>query len=136
MTLRQYTYLISGFLTLGLGALGAMLPVLPTTPFVLLAAYCFSKSSPRWENWLRNSPAFGPVLRDWQEHKGVRPQVKLLAICMVLAALMGSCWLSAFTPWICATATILVSIGLWVVWRLPTIRGTLNATEITCRPAE
>lgn len=136
MTLRQYSYLIAGFLALGLGVLGAMLPVLPTTPFVLLAACCFGKSSPRWEQWLRSSPAFGPVLRDWQEHRGVRPQVKLLATFMVLAALTGTCWFSASRPWICALAATLVSVGLWVVWRLPTIRSQLKSGQITCRPVE
>lgn len=135
MPLRQLAYLTAGFSALGLGILGAFLPLLPTTPFILLAAWCFGKSSPRWEQWLRQSSAFGPVLRDWQEHHGVRLQVKLIATLMILTALIATCWISASSPILCTLAIALVTIGLVVVWRLPTITPAVR-NGVTCPPAE
>ena len=57
-----------GLFFVGLGAAGALLPVLPTTPFLILAASCFAKSSDKWYRWLLNNKQFGPAIRDWEEH--------------------------------------------------------------------
>lgn len=86
--------------TLGLGALvlgliGALLPVLPTTPFVLVAAFAFSRSSKRFEAWLLANPVFGPVIEDWRENGAVAPRIKVIAITMMgvsiaLALALGS----------------------------------------------
>ena len=58
-----------GILFVVLGAIGAVLPLLPTTPFVLVAAWCFARSSPRLHRWLLESRLFGPMLRDWEENR-------------------------------------------------------------------
>lgn len=58
--------LASGVTSLALGLLGVLLPLLPTVPFVLLAAYCFARSSPRLERWLLEHPQFGPHIRNWR----------------------------------------------------------------------
>ncbi|MEW5974596.1 MAG: YbaN family protein [Acidobacteriota bacterium] len=73
-------HLLCGFACLGLAVLGAFLPLLPTTPFVLLAAYFFSKGSRRWHAWLMNHATFGPLIRDWQEHGALQPKTKTVAI--------------------------------------------------------
>src|SRR6478752_7663781 len=82
--LRRGLFLCAGLACVGLAYLGAILPGLPTTPWVLLASYCFARSSPRLERWLKRSPIFGKLLRDWDEHRGVRRPVKVVAACLVV----------------------------------------------------
>src|SRR5688500_17956580 len=81
---RRVLYLLGGFACVGLAYLGAVLPGLPTTPWVLLASYCFGKSSPRLQRWLRGSPFFGRLIRDWERHRGVRRPAKVVAVVLVV----------------------------------------------------
>ena len=73
-----------GLLFLLLGGIGVVLPLLPTTPFVLLAAACFAKSSPRLHGWLLRSELFGPTLQDWEKNQCISRRVKILAITMMI----------------------------------------------------
>jgi len=77
-TLR-WAYLALGFLMLLLGIIGAFLPVMPTTVFIILAAWFFGRSSPRLEAWLLDHPTFGPVLRNWRDKGAIPPKAKLAA---------------------------------------------------------
>lgn len=63
-----------------LGVIGVFLPVLPTTPFIILAAACFARSSPRLEAWLLSHRIFGPLLRDWRERGAIPRRAKLAAL--------------------------------------------------------
>ena len=63
--------LLAGFLALGLGAVGIFVPLLPTTPLLLLAVWLFGRSSAKYHAWLRNNRLFGKILRDWEEHRGL-----------------------------------------------------------------
>lgn len=102
-----------------LGALGAILPVLPTTPFLLLTSYFLARSSPRLNRWLLASRFFGPILRDWQQLGGVRPDVKVKAIMIVLLAVSVSLWLSDLSSMLRWMVTATALIGIGVVLRLP-----------------
>lgn len=82
----RWLFLILGWLFVGLGVLGAFLPLLPTTPFLLLAVACFTRSSPRLEAWLLNHPRFGQPLRDWREKGAIPRRAKLLAVSMMAAS--------------------------------------------------
>jgi len=88
MVLRT-TYFILGWISLGLGAVGAVVPLLPTTPFVLLAAWLFAKSSKRWHDWLRHNRVFGKTVRAWEARLGltVREKVRLIATATVVIAI-------------------------------------------------
>ncbi len=63
-----------------LGIIGAFVPVMPTTPFLLVALWAFSKSSPRLQKWLMEHPRYGPTLRDWHEYGAIRPGIKAVSI--------------------------------------------------------
>ena len=69
-----------GFVFLGLGALGIVLPLLPTTPFVLLSAACFARSSERWHRWLLANETFGPMIRNWEDNRCISCRVKSIGI--------------------------------------------------------
>lgn len=94
MIVRAF-WLTLGFASLILGFIGVFLPVLPTTPFVLLAAFSFSKSSKRLHQWIRHSPLFGPPIRDWQDGGVIRPPAKRLATFFIVLSFSG---LTFFSP--------------------------------------
>lgn len=81
------TYLAIGLLFLGLGVLGAFLPVLPTTPLLLISLWAFSRSSTRLETWLLEHPRFGPRLRAWRTHRVIPWPAKLVAWSSMVASL-------------------------------------------------
>lgn len=76
---RRSGFLLLGALMLALGIIGAFLPLMPTTVFLIAAAWCFSHSSPRVEAWLLNHRRFGPTLRDWREEGAIPRKSKLVA---------------------------------------------------------
>ena len=76
----RFAFMALGFVCVGLGMLGAFLPVLPTTPFLLVALWAFSRSSRRFHHWLYTHPRFGPRLREWNEHGTVPVKVKVSAV--------------------------------------------------------
>ncbi|MEO0649211.1 MAG: YbaN family protein [Planctomycetota bacterium] len=77
---------LAGLLLTGLGAVGLFLPLLPTTPFLLLAAYCFSRSSERLHRWLLESPALGTLIADWEQHRAIRRRAKWACTVLLVAA--------------------------------------------------
>ena len=77
--LKCHTYRIIGFVSLSIGVLGVFLPLLPTTCFILLAAWAFSKSSPPFYQALYNHRVFGGIIRDWQAHRAMSLKAKLIA---------------------------------------------------------
>jgi uncharacterized membrane protein YbaN (DUF454 family) len=76
-------FIILGFLTLLLGVIGIFLPILPTTPFLLLSAFLFSKGSERLHHWLLSLPKIGIIIKSWEEHKVISPRSKLLATLLI-----------------------------------------------------
>lgn len=79
-TWNRTAYLALGWGCVGLGVVGAFLPLLPTTVFLLIAAWAFSRSSPRWHNWLREHARFGEAVRAWEEHHAMPRRAKRLAM--------------------------------------------------------
>jgi len=69
-----------GFLFLGIAILGVVLPLLPATPFVLLSAACFARSSEKWHQWMLANRTFGPMIRNWEQNRCISCRVKMIAI--------------------------------------------------------
>jgi len=113
-------WLAGGALALLLGIVGIALPLLPTTPFVLLAAFCFARGSERWEHWLLNHRHFGPMVCNWRERRAVPLAAKGLATVMMAASsLWAVLWLAA--PWRYLPALCCAAVAIWL-WRLPSSR--------------
>ncbi|MDE3801412.1 DUF454 family protein [Sinorhizobium meliloti] len=89
MNLSMRLALLSlAWLMVGLGIVGIFLPLLPTTPFLLLAVWLFSRSSPRLAKWLMDHPLFGPPLRDWREEGAISRRAKISAVLLMSLALI------------------------------------------------
>ncbi|MFP5492755.1 MAG: YbaN family protein [Bacteriovoracia bacterium] len=82
---------VFGWIFFVIGVIGAFLPILPTTPFLLLAGVCFNKSSPRFHAWLLAMPVFGAAMEDWRVRRVIRPRAKIMCSLMLLASL-GFIW--------------------------------------------
>ncbi|MEH6593161.1 MAG: YbaN family protein [Halioglobus sp.] len=82
--MKKTVYISIGFLFLGLAILGALLPVVPSTPFLLLAAWFFARSSEKWHQRLLNSQLFGPIIRNWEASRCISCRTKLVSITLML----------------------------------------------------
>jgi uncharacterized protein len=106
----RVVYVSLGVVCVGLGVLGAVLPVLPTTPFLLLAAWAFAKSSARLERWLLEHPRLGPPIARWRATRAIPLSVKLVAWGSMLGSL--TLMLVVGTPWSAmAGAASVMAIG-------------------------
>jgi uncharacterized membrane protein YbaN (DUF454 family) len=101
-----------------IGVIGIFLPVLPTTPFLLVAAWAFGKSSPRLHAWLREHPRLGPYVRDWDEAGVIPVRAKVASITMMSASLA---WVALGTNapriGVVTMGTTLAVVGLWILTR-------------------
>jgi uncharacterized membrane protein YbaN (DUF454 family) len=108
-------FFVAGLAALALGIAGIFLPVLPTTPLVLLAATCFARSYRPFHEWLVAHRLFGPLVREWHEHRSIPYRTKLLAIGMMAGALTVSIVFFVDPPWLKAVlAAFGVALGAWM----------------------
>ncbi len=84
MAKTKWLLLTAGMVLTGLAALGVVLPLLPTTPLLLLAAACFANSSEKYHRWLLEHPVFGPFIRNWQEKRCIPRRAKMIAVISIL----------------------------------------------------
>ncbi len=111
---------LAGSVSLVLGLIGVVVPGLPTTPFILLAAACYAKASPRLHAWLLNHRLTGPLLRDWEKHRSLTRRTKTIAVVSMLVMVSFSIW-SFRHRWIAQAVLVALGvIGAWVVLRIPT----------------
>lgn len=118
----RFVYFSLAGLFFVLAALGAVLPGLPTTPFLMLTSYFLVRCSPKWNRVLLRSRFFGPILRDWQERRGVRTTVKCQAVAMVVIVVAVSSYFSQPSPKLLALMLSAAGIGICVVMFLPAVR--------------
>lgn len=111
-------WMFFGFVFVGLGSLGVVLPLLPTTPFVLLAAYCFARSSPRFYGWLLRHRVFGKLVRDWRAGRGIAMRAKITAVVLLVLTIGSSAVFFVSSPYVrVLLVTIGVSVALFLLTR-------------------
>ncbi len=113
---RTLWFLI-GLTALALGALGAVLPLLPTTPFVLVSAWAFARSSRRWHDWLLRHQVFGPLILDWRRYGAISPRAKTAAGVAMVAVLLLSLLLGASATVLTIQAIVLSASAAFVFSR-------------------
>lgn len=116
--MMRLVWLILGLSSLALGTIGIALPILPTVPFILLAAFFFSKSSERLHHWLLTHPKFGPFIEDWQRNGVINRRVKYYATVSILAAFSISVALG-LKPLLLVLQAFILAFVLVFIWTRP-----------------
>lgn len=111
-----------GFLFLGIAILGIALPLLPATPFVLLSAACFARSSEKWHRWLLANRTFGPMIRNWEQNRCISCRVKLIAIVSMFVVGGYSVFFAVESTTAKVIGSLFVLLGLLTVSLLKTCR--------------
>ncbi len=106
-----------GVMSVGLGALGVVLPLLPTTPFLLLAAFAFGKSSPRLHAWITGHRVFGPPLHQWNEQGAIGRRAKALAVSTMAATFVAGLALGVSTTVVLIQAVVMSACSLFILTR-------------------
>ena len=125
---KKYLLITAGWISFVLGVVGIVLPLLPTTPFMLLAAACFANSSPRFHDWLMNHKYFGPIIHNFKSGKGIPKKVRNNTIILIWL-MMGISILVISKLW---STLLLVTIGVSVsiyLLRLPTFDDSITDSE-------
>lgn len=112
-----------GFVFLALGLLGIPLPILPSTPFILLAAWFFARSSEKWHNWLLSSELFGPMIHNWEESRCISCRTKVVAMVSMLLAGGVSIGFAVEDIRLRVLALVLLGIGSATVLSIKTCPG-------------
>ena len=117
MTLSRALWFGLGLAALSLAALGLALPLLPTTPFVLLAAFAFARSSDRWHKWLHEHRIFGHAINNWREHGAISPRAKIAGVGSMAAIFALSLAMGAGPIVLLAQALVLTAAAAFVLSR-------------------
>jgi len=113
----RLAWFVFGMTCVGLGAVGVVLPLLPTTPFLLLAAYAFARSSERWHRWLMEHKLFGPMINDWNRYGAIDRQTKIVSIISMIGLIGLSVMLGASRTVIVVQAVVLTASATFIVTR-------------------
>jgi len=118
LLMRPFLFVL-GWCFVGLGAVGAVVPGLPTVPFMLVALWAFARSSRRFHDWLYTHPVFGPPLQDWREHGVIPLKAKVLAVVTMTASLVYMLFFTTMAIWLKATVVAVMVIGGIFILRQP-----------------
>lgn len=115
---KVFLWKVTGVFCVGLAILGAILPILPTTVFLIMATACFAKSSPRMQRKLLNNKTFGPLIHEWQQHRSIPKKAKRIALLTIVLSVTWSAYL--LHNMMLTLLVILLVIGPFIfLWRLP-----------------
>jgi uncharacterized protein len=116
---KKILFITLGILSLGLGILGIFLPILPTTPFAILSAYLFSKSSVRLHQWLLRQPALGPLIINWQRYGVIRLKAKIMSTVFIIPLFTYTLVFVPVHPWIKIIVSMIGICVLTFIWSRP-----------------
>lgn len=117
--ISRLIWLLCAYISLGLGIIGVFLPLLPTTPFILLAGFCFSKSSPRLHAWLLAHPLFGSMLQDWQQHGAIATKTKWIATVSMVLLMSYPMFFLPIALWVKLLLLSIMAGVLTFIWTRP-----------------
>jgi uncharacterized membrane protein YbaN (DUF454 family) len=117
--MNRWLLILSGLFFVGLGGVGVVVPGLPTTPFLLLAAGCFAKSSPRLYGWLVHNRIFGPMILHWQDTRSIPKRAKRIAYIMMALAATSSV-IIVEPLWLKVLIASIMIIPVFILRRIPT----------------
>ena len=118
-TLFRVVLVILGTVFVVTGVIGIFLPILPTTPFMLLAAWCYARSSSRFYNWIMNNRVFGPIIREWRQYRSIPRRAKRTA--MIIMPTTFAISIIFFVPifWVQLMLAVLCVVMFLFIWRIP-----------------
>lgn len=119
-------WLLAGWIFFTIGIVGIYLPVLPTTPFLILTSYCFSKGSNRLHRWILSLPAVGPVISDWEEHGTIRLRAKTFATTIIVAFLLYLYLLLDVSIAVKTIVSCMMYLSLIYIWTRPSKARSSN----------
>lgn len=114
----RYIWTIAGLMCVGLALLGIPLPLLPTVPFLLLAAFCFARGSKRLHDWLTTHPRLGPPIEDWNQRGAIHIKAKLLATISV-ALVFGTSLMFGVPTYVLAIQAVALGLVMVFIWTRP-----------------
>lgn len=110
-------WLATGWVMTALAVIGVVLPVLPTTPFALLAVWAFARTSPKMQRWLETHPAIGPLLRDWRTRRAIPRRAKALAVVSLGLSWSGLLALGVAPVALIGAGAVMLTVAGWIVTR-------------------
>ena len=116
---RRIGLIVAGLVSLAIGAVGIFVPLLPTTPLVLLAAFCFANSSERLHQWLLDHNVFGPLIDNWRRYGAISRNAKVMSVVSMIAILVIS-WLLDVATWIIVAQAVVLGCSAAFILTRPT----------------
>ena len=124
--LLRYLLLLCGSLSVALGVIGIFLPVFPTTPFMILAAFCYMKSSEKFYNWLYYHRWFGPYIQNYFKYRGIPRKAKIYSISTLWISIISTAIFVFDHFWIRFTLFFIAFLVTWYLWSLKTVEYKRN----------
>jgi uncharacterized membrane protein YbaN (DUF454 family) len=132
--LGKILWISAGWVAMAIGIIALALPILPTAPFIILAAYCFSRGSRKLHHWIRTRKYFGPIVLEWEQHQVIRLRVKVIATVLTIFSFVTS-MIFLQVPWsIKLIIAAIIMVALCYIWTRPShvggkrLRGKSTAT--------
>ncbi len=124
----RHLYLALGWACVLVGLIGAFLPLLPTTVFLLIAAWAFSRSSPRWHRWLREHVHFGESIRAWEEHHAMPRRAKRIAFLALALSYAFTAYVFGPFSWAAVIGGVCIAAVALYIAHIPVLRKPLEKT--------
>lgn len=115
--IKNYIYITLGSFFLVLGFIGLFLPIVPTTPFILVSVWFFAKSSNKLENWLVNHKIFGKMIQDWRNHGAINKKAKTSATLLIIFSFSGAIYFNQILVFDILLAVVGTSIVVFIISR-------------------